>query len=280
MNIILYHTNTPIPPHVTDCIKKIKQYSNIPIYFLTDTDISYDGVNVLNINKYNELNWLNTLDYFSGNDSLSQMWKTSCFRMFYIQKIMQDLNLENVLHFDNDVLLYENPEILIEKISNKYNNFAVTAHSHDEIVFGMSFIKNSNSLNSIVSFIKNELSLPSNILKNKYSGYPSEMRLISASHQCDFLPILPENLTENRFTKNYLHFNSVFDPSSYGQFIGGTFSDKKPGWYGTHQEIGKFIANNQIKIIFENRNPFVIYMGSKIKINNLHIHSKNTGLYL
>ena len=41
-----------------------------------------------------------------------------------------------------------------------------------------------------------------------------------------------------------------------------------------------FIGNGEIQVIFENRMPYVIYKGNKIKINNLHIHSKNTGLYL
>lgn len=280
MSIILYHTSTPIPNHLIDCIKKIRQYSNIPIHLLTDSDITHDDLIVTNINKYNEFNWLNNLDYFRGNDSLSHMWRTSCFRMFYIQRLMQDLNLENVLHFDNDVLLYEKPENIIEKMIGRYGAFAVTAHSHDEIVLGMSFIKNSNALSSVVDFIKNEFQLPSRDLRNKYGGYPSEMRLISAHGNCEFLPILPEGLTAQRYTNNYSNFNSVFDPSSYGQHIGGTFSEKKPGWFGTHQEIGKFIGNGAIRVVFEDRNPYLVYQGNRIKINNLHIHSKNTGLYL
>lgn len=280
MSIILYHTNTPIPNHLKDCIKKIKQYSNMHIHLLTDSDFFYDNLSVVNINKYDELNWLKKIDYFVGNDSLSHMWRTSCFRLFYIQKYMQDKNIQNVLHFDNDVLLYENPEKLIENMISRYNTFAVTAHNNDEIVLGMSFIKSCDSLNPIINFIKNEFSLSSKELKNKYGGYPSEMRLLSAYGKCDFLPILPDEITTTRYTNNYSHFNSVFDPSSYGQYIGGTFSEKKPGWFGTHQEIGKFLSNNTIKIIFEDKNPYILYNNNKIKINNLHIHSKNTELYL
>ena len=279
MAIILYHTNTTIPDHLKDCVAKIRQYSNIPIYLLTDCDYNIATVKVVNINKYNEFKWLQDLDYFRGNDAMSHMWRTSCFRIFYIQKFMEEETLNDVLHFDNDVLLYEKPETLIEKISTKYNGFAITAHNSGEIVFGMSYIKNTELLSPITRTIKKELLIPTNELKKKYGGYPSEMQIIARA-ECEYLPILPTGLTDPRYTANFQHFNSVFDPSSYGQYIAGTYAEKQPGWFGTHQEIGKFIGNSRIRVIFEDRNPFVLFEGNRIKINNLHIHSKDTGKYL
>lgn len=278
MSIILYHSQTPIPNHLRDCVAKIRQYSNIPIYLLTDSnDVS--GVEVCNINNYGDFNWLNSLEYFNGYD-LPQMWKTSCYRLFYIRKLMEDKNLTDVLHFDNDVLLYENPEKIIELIKQKYDNFAITAHTNNEVVFGMSYIRCADSIRPLTDYLSDQLRTSFQQLKNKYDGFPNEMRLISNYNAWQPLPILPEGLTEDRYTRNYNHFKSVFDPSSYGQYIGGTWAEKRPGWFGTHQEIGKFIGNRRIQVIFENRNPYVIYEGNKIKINNLHIHSKNTGSFL
>ena len=279
MSIILYHSNTPIPQHLRDCVTKIKQYSNIPIYLLTDSNDGIDGVETCNINQYSDFNWLNGLEYFNGYD-LPQMWKTSCYRLFYIKKLMEEKNLSQVLHFDNDVLLYESPETIIQKISEKYDNFAITAHTNNEVVFGMSYIRNADSIKPLIDYLQNQLTINFSTLKNKYDGFPNEMRLISAYQGWQPLPILPSGLTEYRYTNNYEHFNSVFDPSSYGQHIGGTWAEKRPGWFGTHQEIGKFIGNGKIKVIFENRNPYLIYEGNRIKINNLHIHSKNTGSFL
>jgi hypothetical protein len=280
MAIILFHTNTDIPQHLLHCVEKIRQYSKIPIYFLTDSNSHIDDIIHISIAKYDKFNWLNELNYFRGNDHLSKMWRSSCFRMFYIQEFLKDKQLKNVLHFDNDVLLYEKPEKIIELMDSLYDNFAITPHNSDEVVMGMSYIKNENSIDGLVSFIENELKIDSHILSNKYNGYPSEMRLISAYNKIEMIPILPTNLSENRYTNNYYKFKSVFDPSSYGQYIGGTYSDKKPGWFGVHQEIGKFIANNDIEVIFEDRNPYLIFKEQKIKINNLHIHSKQTEKYL
>lgn len=280
MNIILYHTDTQKPKHLFDCIFKIRQYSKIPIYLLTDSNDKIEYVNTINILNYKKNFWLNDLNYFIGVDDLSKMWRSSCFRLFYIRDFLKDYGLKNILHFDNDVLLYESPEKIIEIMEQINDNFSITAHNESEVVMGMSYIKNDTSIDDLLKFIENELNLSSNILSNKYGGYPSEMRLISAFNNIKTLPILPEGLSESRYTNNYCKFKSVFDPSSYGQYIGGTYSSKKPGWFGVHQEIGKFIANNDIEVIFEDRNPYLIIKEQKIKINNLHIHSKQTDKYL
>jgi hypothetical protein len=279
-NIILYHTATQIPNHLIHCIYKIRELSSIPIYLLTDTDVKIDDtVETININKYDSLMWLSNLDYFS-NDHYKNLWQTSCYRLFYIQLLIEEKNLTNTLHFDNDVLLYETPESIISKMIELNYSFGITAHNSYEVVMGMSFLKNSLSLKPIINFVEKELQLPMHLLQQKYNGWPNEMNLMNSSSHCEYLPILPDGLTDIRYTNNFKIFNSVFDPSSYGQFLGGTFQDKKPGWFGVHQEIGKYIANNNINIIVENKFPYVVYNGSKIKINNLHIHSKLTENFL
>jgi hypothetical protein len=185
-SIVLHHTGTKLPSHFFDCVKKIRSYSSIPIHLITD-DLNDYGLNIKihDIKKYYELNWLNNLEYFS-NDNLKEMWRGSCFRLFYIEKLIQEENLNNVLHFDNDVLLFETPEKIIEKFFN-YEKFAITHHNDDEVVMGMSFIKNDNSLKEINEFIKNELNMNSFILSTKYNGFPNEMRLLSKSKLCDFI---------------------------------------------------------------------------------------------
>ena len=283
MSIILYHTNTPIPNHLKDCITKIKQYSNIPIYLLTDSEYEREGVLTINTNQYSEFNWLTDLNYFNNENHIN-MWRTSSFRLFYIKKLMEDKNLNNVLTFDNDVLLYENPEKIIELMSEKYNGFAITPHSHDEVVMGMAFIKDVLAITKITDLFKQEFELPTRILKNKYQNYPSEMRILGAYSEYEMIPILPTGSTTERYTNNFNHFNSVFDPSSYGQYIRGlpVYHDPKstPGWFSVGQEIGKKLKENSIQIIMENKNPLVVYSGNKIKINNLHIHSKLTGEFI
>lgn len=281
-SIILYHTTTAIPNHLIDCISTIRKLSNIDIHVLTDVNAIFDinNVHVKNIKIYESLNWLNKIEYFDNDKTYQHLWKSSCFRMFYIAKYMEDLNLNDVLHFDNDVLLFETPEKIIETILTNNIKYAITAHNDQEIVMGMSFIKTAESLSGILEFIKQEFNKGSNYLHYSYNGCPNEMQLISRSNLYDTLPVLPPSISSERYSKYFDEFDSVFDPSSYGQYLGGTFNEKTPGWFGRHHEIGKNIAENKIKVIMENKNPYLIYQDKKIKINNLHIHSKQTGKFL
>jgi hypothetical protein len=286
MSIILYHKSTPIPNHLKDCVAKIRQYSNLPIYLLSDSDYTEHGVKCINVNNYSDLNWLNNINFLHTHvkDRAYHMWRESSFRLFYIKKFIEENNLSNVLTFDNDILLYENPEKIIELMANKYDGFALTPNCHDEVSMGMVFIKNTECISKLCNFFKQELMLPPKELNLKYQGYPTEMRILTHYSECQMLPILPTGLTTERYTNNFEYFNAVFDPSSYGQFIGGLSplneSVPNPGWFHEYQQIGKYIKSKEIQILFENRNPYLIYKNNKIKINSLHIHSKQTHKYL
>ena len=123
MAIILYHTNTTIPDHLKDCVAKIRQYSNIPIYLLTDCDYNIATVKVVNINKYNEFKWLQDLDYFRGICALSIMiYHYSWFVLG--QKYTSDnfhnycCNLLNIMyHIANIYLFQVKSQIIIMLIS-------------------------------------------------------------------------------------------------------------------------------------------------------------------
>jgi hypothetical protein len=286
MCIILYHRKTKIPNHLNDCILKIRQYSNIPIYLITDSDYKNENIITIDSKKYDNLNWLD--DFYTGvhyrNDQEYHMWRESSYRFFYIEKLIEEKNLVNVLTFDNDVLLYENPDKIIEKINLKYTKITITPQNINEVVMGMCYIPSAESIKNIVNYFKNEYSLTREKLKQKYDGYPTEMRLLAKYNDLNFFPILPDGLVSDRYSNNFNYFNSVFDPAGYGMYIGGLSPmneiKPKPGWFHSYQEIGKQIGLGNIKIIFEDRNPYLIYNNTRIKINNLHIHSKETHKYM
>ena len=81
----------------------------------------------------------------------------------------------------------------------------------------------------------------------------------------NLLPILPnENST------------ILFDPASYGQFLGGVdkkiFSKK----YSTKNHyVGKFIQEKKLIPKFDNTGPHVLFKQQRYELSNLHIHKKN-----
>jgi hypothetical protein len=111
----------------------------------------------------------------------------------------------------------------------------------------------------------------------------SLMRAYSKDYPEDLqhLPILPFG----EFSKNYEVFNSIFDPASWGQYVGGT-TDGIPGAKPSDHYIGRLLQNNPDYTVIwkeddQNRKiPYFDYQEKQVRINNLHIHSKNLHKYL
>ena len=86
------------------------------------------------------------------------------------------------------------------------------------------------------------------------------------------LPIIPENN------------NIIFDPASYGQYIGGTDGNprkmfSKP-WAGSHHYVGREILSGNLNVRFKNNSPYVLKNNMRYELANLHIHSKRLDKYL
>ncbi len=94
------------------------------------------------------------------------------------------------------------------------------------------------------------------------------------------LPILPFG----EHCKHFIYFNSIFDPATWGQLVGGTRVEV-PGHKPQDHYIGVLLKDNpnwfvEWKIENELKIPYFNKDGELFKINNLHIHSKNLNLYV
>jgi len=95
--------------------------------------------------------------------------------------------------------------------------------------------------------------------------HPSEMTVVSTMSRKKYLPTLPGQA------------QYVFDPASYGQYLGGTPSDPNPGFLDTvHHEIHRMIQKRQIHVT-----PWYVKQGEiKYPLVNMHIHSKRLAAFL
>jgi hypothetical protein len=91
------------------------------------------------------------------------------------------------------------------------------------------------------------------------------------------LPTMPSS-------KDFEKFDSIFDPAAWGQYVGGT-QNEGPGAKPLDHDISRMlIANPTFDVIWKEdeegrRIPYFTYHGKDVKINNLHIHSKNLYKY-
>jgi len=282
--IVLFHVGPTLPQHVKDCVTKIRQFSDsIPVYVIGNHHGDPSAVWVdSSSSPFDEVRLrLEGLQYFQGDGN--PMWRLAAFRLFYIQQFMEDRDLTDVLHFDNDVLLFEDPDKIIETCfaihgRGGIGRCAITAHSDTHVVFGMSYFPTQLSVSRLTNPLYEQMSRNWHALASEHGGYPSEMAILSKYAELSFLPIIP--CGSSRYAADFEAFKSVFDPAAYGQFLSGTDAEKQPGYMTDAQEAGKLMIQKRLRVFMEARMPYIAFDGTKVKLNSLHIHSKNTGAYL
>ena len=67
----------------------------------------------------------------------------------------------------------------------------------------------------------------------------------------------------------------IFDPGSYGQYIGGTHNKRfSKNFINIDHYVGREILKDGFKVSFENKKPFINHSKQIFELANLHVHSK------
>jgi hypothetical protein len=276
VNFILFHKGK-LPSYIKECIEQIHfTQTNYNLYLLTDeTNIDFKNTNIINI-KDVICNDLNDIAFYVNNED--PLWRTSFERFFYIKEVIQNFKLKNIIHFDNDVLIYKNINDIIDSLSNNIQHIGLPTHKANEFVCGFMYIKDLESISQLCKYLlplaqKGEIEL-----EKIFKSWPHEMRLLGEIYNIDPnlitpLPILPSKNWNNL----YKILQGVFDPSSYGQYFGETQQKAKNTIHPSdvNRYIDQHILNGNIKPVFKKESPYILYNEKQIPIFNLHIHCKS-----
>tara|TARA_R100001163_G_scaffold57282_1_gene45175 strand:- start:2895 stop:3773 length:879 start_codon:yes stop_codon:yes gene_type:complete len=285
MNVVLFHTGTSLPDHIKYCIRQLLHTNpKFKIYFLTNLNFKSDEyVNIVNINNFTVPN----IDHYFQHCQEKQLWQTSLRRLFYIEEFLKESELQDVVHFDNDVLVFSDLSKHITKF--KKFNFLITPHFETEYVFGFSYIKNYKVLTEINKELLKLVALPHHELQSLAGQeFPHEMRLlnyINTANNGKYISNLPV-VVDGPGSDNFDVFQTIFDPSTYGKHVGGSHNMgthnpdyvATPDWHGTelHHYAGRQISEGKIKVTFDGKYPMLNYNNKEqYPITNLHIHDKN-----
>lgn len=263
-NYIKYSLNT---------ILSIDKDANI--YFSSDIPIRYKNITYLAFSDItsDKTKEIENIDiYKDTNYENNPLWKNSLMRIFYLSDMSEKLDIESFVHFDLDVLIYK-PFSDIKNYFRK-NKLNITPCTDNEIIFGYSYIDGLDNYKKITDSIFNYIVNQKSFRKEKLN----EMKILSeiCKNEPDLFNLLPILPSEEE--------NNIFDPASYGQYLGGL--DGKPRklfskpWAGDHHYVGKEILNRRIKVKFRNNQPVVIKKNKKFDLVNLHIHSKELHKFL
>jgi hypothetical protein len=257
-----------VPDYILDSFESIYEVEpESNIIYITDQDVEIDGVQIV---QKKDIISEQTEKIFNMNlfqNEPDSLWRTSIFRFFLVRDCKKKLNLDTCYHFDSDVLLFQ-PSSTFKHLIDDDDGLSITYHTEDEVVFGFSNFGNIDKIDEICDILFDVVFDPKK--QTEYSvGMPNEMQLLGGIYKrrpdlFKRLDVLPGN------------HDVVFDPSSYGQFFGGTNNGHPPGWYGDHHVVGKKIGEGVLKPVMVDKKPYVEYDGKRYPIINLHIHSKKT----
>jgi hypothetical protein len=279
--LILSHIGENLPSHFFDCIKQTRKFFNGKIVLITNSKkldglLEYD-IEISHINFENKRFEIAKKINFYGHPS-TNFWLYSLSRFFFIEDYVVANKINDFVIYENDILIYSDLNNMIEKLSITYKNIAITIGDDSRATTGFSFFKSYKDLirlnDDIIKIVETHSEMK-DIEKNYCECCPSEMVFIrKISKDKDYikpLPLFPED-------DYYSDLNFIFDPASYGQFLGGTSPDNGDlsTFIDTSTYIGKKLLNEEFKVNFsKEKGPTIIDKNNKTtKIYNLHIHSK------
>lgn len=273
MNIVLVCINN-FQDYIIDNINQLNKLNHKNIYIITNQHLNTYFENIKNINLIN-IEELNDDYNFYNKTKLDKQfrngfWTLTSLRFFYLYSFIKKYNINNVIHIENDVLIYYNIEILKNNLSNEY--IYIPFDTFNRNIASIMYIPNHDILKKILDNY--------DINKNDMDNFAYIKRKTNLIQN---FPIFNEYNSENNEIKfvstNYDKFNFIFDAAAIGQFIGGVDPRNQSGdTSGFVNETCIIKYNNYTinwKYLDNIKKPFINIDNINIPIFNLHIHCKN-----
>lgn len=266
------HIGQVPPDYLIDSIKSIDSVDpDAKIVLITDQEIEIDDIDLLQVNDIacDQTKKVMNMELFSGDPN--PLWRTAIFRIFLVRDAIRYLGLESCYHFDSDVLMFQSSKIFSHLIDD-LEGLSITYHNESEVVFGFSRFSCISKINEICDILC-EIVFDRQKQFEYGADMPNEMRLLHSImvRRPDLISVLGILPNET---------GVIFDPSSYGQFFGGTHQGHPPGFAHHTHIIGREIQSGNIVPFMKDKKPYVFFEGKEYPIVNLHIHSKNTSQFL
>lgn len=299
-SIVFVHIGDGIPSFLLYTISQARVFNDCPIYLITnqknkircaDEFCALENINVTFV-ACESLVPSDPHRVFKDNRfhdwGTQGFWVYTSERFFYLEELMTKLDLEDVFHLENDVLLYENLENLLPVMKKNYENMiAATFEADTRCVPSFMYISNSKPIQVLVRHFNGTANI-NNTDMEVLAKFKDNYRNV----WIDFLPIIvPEYFLSHNYdakkakdVTNYYNnldqFDSIFDAAALGIYLAGWDSRYHAECHpGTVTSLCVFNSSH-VKILWEvdcfsRKVPYMEYGGKKWKINNLHLTNKS-----
>ena len=272
MEIVLVCLNN-FQEYILINIKNLLRFQNNNITIITDRKffINFLDFNVVLIAVEDIDEDYNSYTKKIDNTFRNGFWELTSYRFNVLFFYMKKYNKQDIIHIENDVMIFKNMYTI--NFHNK-DKILLTMDSQNRCIPGIMFIPNYLLLEKCLQSFQKGL----NDMQNWAMCYYKLNPIV------DTLPIFSEltnSPVHDMITKNFKHYNAIFDAAAIGQYMGGIDPRNAPG----KNTIG--FVNETCVIDYSEFNihwatdknylkvPVITINNETIPIINLHIHSKN-----
>jgi hypothetical protein len=273
-DIILIHTGTKFPEYINHCITQLKKFnfnihiiiSEILIPSLIHNDIIISKEEDYIDSDYNSYQIKNHDTSFRDG-----FWKRTSSRFILLSSYVHKNNISSFFHIENDNLIFSDLSDTKYILDNSKFEMALVIDSENRCIPSIMYVNSLNIIKLLSDYIiRNNFN---NDMLNTFNFFNSNKDKVTN------LPILPNSVNIEKCVVNYSNFytelNSIFDGAAIGQYLYGV--DSNENTVGFINETTIFDVSN-FEYIWEDNIPFMVVDNNKIKINNLHIHSKKLNI--
>lgn len=302
-SIVFVHIGKELPEYLETAVKQARLFNRCNIIVVANQSALLKGRSILETYQTHCVSCESLirsedhatfLCYSPLDTSLSKgFWRNTSERFFYLQEVINAFGLMDVVHLENDIMLYADIESLIPLFHEKYPPIAMVLDNDDRCVPSFVYIANPQAMNHLAKFIgdaspagKTDMEILACYFKAFGRAYSDQLPIIMSAYVAD-LPLrskmghVPKNCLS--FCKHEELFLSLFDGAAFGQYLGGLdpcHANSQPGYVSERCVFDASLLTYRWKIDEEGRKvPYAVYKDCEYKINNLHIHSKNLKLF-
>ena len=257
--------------YILDNINNLLAFDNNDIHVITEVEFFnyFENlpITLVDCSKLDDFNY--NLNSQLDRNFRNGFWYLCSLRFFYLYSYMKNNNLSDVIHLENDVLTYVN----FNDFNFRNNKVYVTFDCETRVIPGIIYIPNYEAFKPIIENYNFNLNDMENLALESNENY---------IEQFPIFPIVDTII--NKYNKNFNEFNSIFDTAAIGQYLGGVDSRNISGDTRGFVNETCVIKYDVYKFVWIKTNslyiPHIIINENFIRINNLHIHSKDLHNFL
>jgi hypothetical protein len=291
VQIVFVHIGDNLPEHLPVAIKQARLFNDGDIVLIaskkairkqkrkySDLKVSYRCYeDIPKTKKHEQFLLQSKLDRkFRGG-----FWLYATERFFVLEDYMRHYKVDKVLHLESDMMIYFAVDELEPIFDEHYKAIAATFDSDDRCIPGFIYFSNAASIKELTKVMlqypgKNDMATVALLRKRKGADF---VKMLPVVHEEFIENLYAKSAAPGEYCRHIEDFQAIFDPAHMGQYLGGTDPRNGPsqkGFVNTDSIINAsklqyfWVKDSKARLV-----PFASYGSVSLKINNLHIHSKN-----